>query len=287
MLPPALRLPARYLVAIILAKLMALTAQAWLSRLLRENGYEELQAHYLAYLVVPPILLLMLAPVLLEHRQFLRRLFSPGGLTLRVALAAVALGLTLRIVWWSQLIARVALGITARNDPQTVAGPLLSFACPPLPWLLLGVLVMSIFIPLMEETVDRGLLQSAFVHRGPLPAILISALVFTAFHPPSSYAFVFPMGIIFGIQFWLTGSLWTTVITHATYNGLIQLDWRCLQGQWNPPLASLPQLVPGVTAFLVLVTACLMVVALLRYQQAGAQAAPAHFIAKARSRHAR
>ena len=287
MVPPALRLPAQYLIAIILAKLMALTAQAWLSRVLLANGYEELQAHYFAYLVVPPILLLMLAPLLLEHRKFLQRLFSPSGMTLRVALAAITLGVTLRIVWWSQLIARVALGITASNDPQVIAGPVLSFACPPLPWLLLGVLVMSVCIPLMEETVDRGLLQSALIHRGPLPAILVSALVFTAFHPPSSYAFIFLMGIVFGIQFWLTGSLWTTVITHATYNGLIQLDWRCLQGQWNPPLASLPQLVPGVTAFLVLVTACLMVVALLRYQQAGAQAAPAHFIAKARSRHAR
>jgi membrane protease YdiL (CAAX protease family) len=273
--PPALRLPAQYLAAIVLAKLMALTAQAWLSRVLLAHGFKEPQAHHLAYLVVPPILLLMLAPVLMEHRKFLRQLFSPRGLTLRLALAAVALGVTLRIVWWSQLIARVALGLTASGDPQAIAGPVMSFACPPLPWLLLGVLVMAIFIPLMEETVDRGLLQSAFVHRGPLPAILISALIFTVFHPPSSYVFVFLMGVVFGIQFWLTGSLWTTVITHATYNGLIQFDWRCLQGQWNPPSATLPQLVPGVTALLILVVACLFVVALLRYQRAGAQTAPA------------
>jgi len=273
--PPALRLPAQYLAAIVLAKLMALTAQAWLSRVLLAHGFEEQQAHHLAYLVVPPILLLMLAPVLLQHRKFLQRLFGPGGLTLRLALTAVALGVTLRIVWWSQLIARVALGLTVSGDRQAIAGPVMSFACPPLHWLLLGALVMVIFIPLMEETVDRGLLQSAFVHRGPLPAILISALIFAAFHPPSSYVFVFLMGIVFGIQFWLTGSLWTTVITHASYNGLIQFDWHCLQAQWNPPPATLPQLVPGVTALLVLVVACLIVAALLRYQRAGAQTAPA------------
>jgi hypothetical protein len=76
----------------------------------------------------------------------------------------------------------------------------------------------------MEETVNRGLLQSAFAHKGPLTAILISAVFFTALHPPSSYWFVFLMGLVIGTQFWLTGSLWTTIITHATYNGLAQLD---------------------------------------------------------------
>jgi hypothetical protein len=56
-------------------------AQAWLSRALSARGHGELEAHYLAYLVVPPILLLVLAPVLLEHRTFLLELFSPRKLT--------------------------------------------------------------------------------------------------------------------------------------------------------------------------------------------------------------
>ena len=289
MRPPALSLSFRHVLAIVLAQLLALVAQAWLLRLLVAHGYGELQAHYLAYLVVPPILLPMLAPVLLEHREFLQRLFSPRGLTLRLALAAVGLGITLRIVWWSLLIARVALGMAVNDDPQAVAGPVLSFACPPLPSLLLGLLVMAILIPFMEETVHRGLVQSAFVHRGPLPAILVSAVIFTAFHPPSSYGWVFFMGVVLGIQFWLAGSLWATILTHATYNGLIQLDWRCLQGRWNPSPDSLPQLVPAMIALATLAAALLLVIVILRAQRTGARANPAPATAanQARSRHAR
>jgi membrane protease YdiL (CAAX protease family) len=148
-------------------------------------------------------------------------------------------------------------------------------------------MVMAVLIPLMEETIHRGLLQSAFMHAGPLRAILISAMVFTVFHPPSSYWFVFLMGIVLGVQFWLTGTLWTSMITHAVYNGLIQLDWRCLQGLWNPPPESLPLLIPGAIALATLVVVLLLVVAILLYQRAGAQDAPATAAIQTRSPHAR
>ena len=41
---------------------------------------------------------------------------------------------------------------------------------------------------------------------------------------------VFLMGVVLGTQFWNTRTLWTTIVTHATYNGLVQFDWRCLTG---------------------------------------------------------
>jgi membrane protease YdiL (CAAX protease family) len=287
MRPPALRLPFRQLLVIVLALLFALIVQAWLSRFLHAHGYEALQAHYLAYLVVPPILLLMLAPVLHEHRDFLQRLFSPRGFTLKIAFAAIALGVASRLVWWAQLAARVSLGISVNEDPQAIVGPAFSWACPPFPSLLLGLVVMAVLIPLMEETIHRGLLQSAFVHKGPLPAILFSAAVFTVFHPPSSYWFVFLMGVMLGVQFWLTRTLWATILTHATYNGLIQFDWRCLQGQWNPPPESLPLMVPGIVALAALAGALLLVILLLRIQRAGARTAPATAITKESRPHAR
>ena len=267
MQPPALRLSIRQLLLIILGLTLALMVQAWLSRALQVQGYEQSLAHYLAYFAVPVVLLVMLAPVLFQHRNFLLRLFRRDALTLRLALAAVALGLLARIAWWAQLVARVSLGITVNNDPQAIAGPIFSWGCPPLPSMALGLFVMAILIPIMEETVHRGFLLSAFAHRGALPAVLISSLIFTVFHPPSSYGFVFMMGILFGIQFWTTGSLWATMIAHATYNGLTQFDWRCLQGQWNPPADSLPLLLPGITALLALVVAMSGIVALLRCQR--------------------
>lgn len=287
MQPPAVRIPFRHLLVIVLAQVLSLMAQARLSRVLRVHGYEDVQAHYLAYLVVPPLLLVMLAPVLFAHRALLAGLFSPRKLTVRLALAAVALGVTMRIAWWAQLVARVSLGTIANDDPAAIVGPAFSWNCPPLPSLMLGLIVMAALIPLMEETLQRGFLQSALAHRGPLPAILASALVFAVFHPPSSYEFVFLIGVVLGVQLWVTGSLWTTMITHAIYNGLIQFDWRCLQGQWNPPPDSLPQLLPGVSALLTLVVSCLLVVTLLRYQRAGARTAPARSSNPASSQRAR
>ena len=283
----AARIPFRHLFAIILAQVFALMVQAWLSRILLAHGYERLHAHYLAYLVVPPILLLMLAPVLSEHGDLLKRLFIPRGLTIRLVLAAVALGVAARIAWWSQLIARVSFGLTTNDDPGAIVGPVFSWACPPFPGLLIGVLVMAVLIPIMEETLHRGLIQSAFADKGPVLAVLISATVFTLFHPPSSFAWVFIIGLVMGAQFWLTGTLWASMITHATYNGLIQFDWRCLHGQWNPPAESLPQPVPGMLALAALASALLLIVALLRWQRAGVLGTPAASANPARLRRAR
>jgi membrane protease YdiL (CAAX protease family) len=272
---PNLRLSFRQLLVIVLAQLLALTIQAWLSRILVDRGYEQLQAHYLAYLAVPPILLVTLAPILLEKRQFLQRLLILPRPAVRLILTAVALGVTMRVAWWAQLIARVSFGMTRDDDSQSGDGLVLSIACPPLPALALGVLVMAILIPLMEETLHRGLLQSAFARRGPWRAIMTSALIFTVFHPPSSYGFVFLLGIMLGVQFWVTGSLWTTAITHSIYNGLVQFDWRCLRGHWNPPPESVPLVGAGSMALVALTAAILIAIGLLRCQWAGAQDAPA------------
>jgi membrane protease YdiL (CAAX protease family) len=285
--PPALRLSIRELILVIAGPAFALIVQAGLSQTLRAQGYEQTLAHDLAYLAVPPILLVMLAPLLSRHRGFLAQRLRRHALSTRRVLAAVALGLLARIAWWAQLVVGISFGIVVNDDPQALAGPVFAWSCPAPPSLLLGLIVMAVLVPIMEETVHRGLLLSAFAHRGALPAILISSMIFTVFHPPSTYGFVFVMGILLGIQFWVTGSLWATMITHATYNGLIQFDWRCLRGQWNPPADSLPLLLPGVAALLTLLLAGLGIVALLLYQKAGARSAPAAATTTLRSRRAR
>lgn len=287
MQPPVFRLSSRQLLAVVVGQLLALTVQAWLSRTLIARGVGALQAHYLAYIAVPPILLVVLAPLLFEHRLFLQRLFSRHALTIRVVLAAGLLGVAMRVAWWSQLVARVSLGVGIASRTEVSGAPVLAWACPPLPQLLVGVLVMVALVPVVEETVHRGLLQSAFVHRGPLPAVLVSTVFFTVFHPPSSHGFVLVTGIVLGAQFWLTGSLWPSMITHATYNGLAQLDWRCLHGRWGPGPEDLPQLVTGAIALIILAVAALTVLLLLRLQRAGARVAPAPVASRTHSRRVR
>lgn len=268
--PPALRISVRKLLAIILVLVFVFFVRAWLQLELRAQGLDVDFSKDLSYLIVMPALALMLLPIMWHHRDFLPRLLSRRQLTVRLALSAIALGLVMRTIFWSQLVARVSFGLARDTDPGAVIGPAFSFACPPPQVIGLGVLVMALLVPVIEEVLNRGVIQSAFVHNGRTRAVFMSAIVFTLFHTPSSYAFVFVMGIVLGLQFWNTQTLWASIITHTTYNGLTQLDWRCLRGSWNPTAERLPALVPGFVALGVLVAASGCAIWLLARKDAGA-----------------
>ena len=274
--PPALRIPLRTIIALILVLLFAFIVRSYLQLELRALGYVAGHAKDLSYLMVSPVLVLMLLPIFRHDKDFMRQLLRRSQLKVRLVLSAVALGVLMRLIWWSQLIARTSFGLARNHDPDAVVGPAFSFACPPPQVIGLGLLVMVLLVPVIEEVLHRGILQSAFVHKGRTAAILLSATIFTLFHPPTSYAFVFVMGIVFGLQYWNTHSLWASTITHATYNGLIQLDWRCLRGAWNPPEKELPFLIPGSVALGVLLTASACAIWLLTQESAGATSTPRH-----------
>jgi len=233
----AIRAP---IVAILIIETAALVARSYLELQLQAGGYAASFATDLSYLVVPPILAVLMYPILREHQDYLRSLFQRQHLSLRLVLAAVAVGLFMRIAWWCQLVFRISVGITRNADSEAIVGPDFSIGCPPTLVILLGVLVMALLVPAIEEVINRGLIQSSLAHRGRGQAIVISALVFAVFHPPASYPATFVVGAILGVQFWNSGTLWPSLVTHATYNGLAQLDWRCLTGSWNPPATDLP-----------------------------------------------
>ncbi len=128
----------------------------------------------------------------------------------------------------------------------------------------LSVLVMSVLTPVIEEVVHRGYILTALRKRGMLVAIVVSAIVFAVFHKLTSLPFAFFGGIIFGIQYWKSGSLWPSLISHSTVNILVILDWRCLTGQWNPVRGELPLLLPGAIAAAVIVVCSTALIILLR-----------------------
>ena len=275
--PPALRISVRTVIAIILVLVFALFVRAYIQLELRALNFEAGYAKDLSHLAVSPIFLLMLLPLIRDHKEYWRRVLDRHRLSVRLVLSAVALGVVMRIIWWSQLIVRISFGLTRNHDPAAVVGPEFSFACPHPQVIGLGLLVMALLVPIVEEFVHRGVLQSAFVHKGKPTAILVSAVIFTAFHTPSSYAFVFVMGIVLGLQFWKTQTLWASMITHVTHNGLIQFDWRCLRGTWNPTAEQLPVIVPGSVAITVLIAATACALWLLTRYDAGASSTPRHW----------
>lgn len=261
------------LIAVILATTAALMLRAWLQIELVADGFQRSVAADLSYLVVPPALFALLFPIWQQQGVFLARLLRRRLLTLHLLLRAIAIGCLLRLAAWSELIAGVSFGWYRNADPMAIVGPIFDFDCPAPPALILGILVMVIIVPLVEETIHRGLVQSWLSGHGAVVAIGASAVIFMLAHRPSTWAFALIAGIVFGIQYWQSGTLWSSVVTHATINGLILIDWRCLRGQWNPPAGDIPLWTSGIVSLCTLLLALLSTVFLLR-ERPGAPRTP-------------
>lgn len=251
-------------IAVIVATTAALFARSWLQLELLQDGLQKDYAADLSYLVVPPILLVLLLPVVRQDKVFLVKQFRPSMLSPSIILRAVAVGTLLRVLWWSMTITGVAFGIFRNDDPSAIEGPLFSFQCPPAQVALVGFLVMAVMVPIVEEVTHRAYVQSSLRRRGPVTAIAASATVFAILHPPSNWSFTFVGGVVFGIQYWNSRSLWPSLISHATYNSLVQVDWRCLHGIWNPPISELPLWRIAMPATGMLVFATILIVCLMR-----------------------
>lgn len=88
---------------------------------------------------------------------------------------------------------------------------------------LVSVLVIALLPGVCEELVIRGVLlpSLARVLRGAAAAVLISALVFAVIHfDPFRFLFTLSLGLVLGAVRLGTGSLWPSVIAHATLNTL-------------------------------------------------------------------
>ena len=263
-----------FIFAILLFETFALFVRSYVQLELRESGLSADDAKHLSYLVVPIILGILMYPILRDNQAYLCGLFETKYLRPRLIITAVAVGMLARIVWWSQLVARISFGVTTNSDPSATVGPEFSFGCPGLHWLLLGILVMAVLVPFIEEIINRGLIQSSLMRQNRLFAIIVSAFLFAVYHPFAGIPFVFVFGVVFGIQFANTRTLWATVITHATYNGMLQIDWGCAQTRWNPRPDDLPLICAGTIALLTLVFSMTAICYLISAKWTGASTAP-------------
>lgn len=269
---PGHRISRTTIIAVLVATTAALIACAWLQVRLTDSGMQQALAADLSYLVVPPMLLFLLFPLWRSEKVFLKSLFRRQSLSWRIALTAIVIGILLRLSWWSQLFAGVSFGFYRSDNPDAVVGPSFSFNCGSPTIVALGILVTAVLVPLIEEITHRGYVQTFCERRGVIFAILLSAAIFAVFHSLSSWPFTFFAGIVLGVQYWATRSLWSSVIAHATVNGLTQLDWRCLSTSWIPRAEDLPLWFPGVVATLVLVICLTCLMLLLQKMTTGARA---------------
>ncbi|MHC4945479.1 MAG: lysostaphin resistance A-like protein [Planctomycetota bacterium] len=82
--------------------------------------------------------------------------------------------------------------------------------------------VLVIGAPIAEEFLFRGFLQNLLVRWWkPWTGILVTTMIFTIVHyVPIRFPTVFELGLLLGIIYHFTGSIWAVVIIHMVTNGL-------------------------------------------------------------------
>lgn len=251
------------IIAILIIQLFALLVREFLRTKLGDAGVATDFAKDLSYLVVPALLAVMLLPIFRSNWPPFSKLLSLTRVDLRLVLAAFAIGFLARVAWWSGLILQASLGLTTDSAAAAIEGPHFWFDCPPPVAFVTGLVVWIVLVPVTEEAIHRGLIQSTLMQRGRHFAIVCSALLFAVFHSPSGMLLAFVLGLVFGLQFANTKTLWTTIVTHATYDGLIQFDWRCLHGAWNPRPEDLPYTGTGIVSSFGLIACVALIIGLL------------------------
>ena len=89
--------------------------------------------------------------------------------------------------------------------------------------LIKTVLVMALLPAFGEELLFRGILMR-FAHKrshSMIFPIIVSAVLFMLVHSnPLGMPFILMAGVILALIYWLTGSIWCSILAHFLYNGL-------------------------------------------------------------------
>jgi membrane protease YdiL (CAAX protease family) len=89
--------------------------------------------------------------------------------------------------------------------------------------LLINLVVVAVFAGVGEELLFRGVLQRLLIRifKSPMAGIIVVAFVFSAIHF-QFFGFLprFILGIVLGLIYWYSGSLWPAIIAHFVYDAV-------------------------------------------------------------------
>jgi membrane protease YdiL (CAAX protease family) len=89
---------------------------------------------------------------------------------------------------------------------------------------ILGLIVMALAPAIFEETMFRGGVQNLLqkLTKNPWISIGVTSLIFSAIHF-SFYGFLprFALGVVLGLIFYFSGSLWLSILAHFFNNALV------------------------------------------------------------------
>lgn len=142
-----------------------------------------------------------------------RRGFSLGvrSTVVRFWIAAVMIGIT---AWYVDL--RIVEQLHLHSEPERLEEIV---AASPLPATLI---VLALLPAIGEELLFRGVLARALVVRSAILAIVVSAVVFSAYHlNPVQMAGTFPLGLALGVLAVRSHSIVPGMITHVLNNAIV------------------------------------------------------------------
>jgi membrane protease YdiL (CAAX protease family) len=134
-------------------------------------------------------------------------------LALGVAPLAELVAEAVKVLTQSELtVSQVVVTVAQRSD-ATVFG--------------LALLALAGLPALIEEVLFRGVLFAAFARQSAVHGVMVSSLLFGAFHfEPSQAAGTAVLGVAFALGRLYSGSLVTSFVAHAVYNGTVLLSVR-------------------------------------------------------------
>lgn len=164
----------------------------------------------------------LLAAVALRIRDFRAfgfRAVEPKWVAVGVALGVVAFGLSFIV---EAVYFHFITEVNTQADFQAAAsGGALS--------LLVLLVAGALLTPLGEEVVFRGVIATALNRHGAWAGVLGSAVIFAAVHGPSVIFFdALMVGILIGVLYRKTGSLWPALAVNVVYNGLHLVTYSIL-----------------------------------------------------------
>lgn len=183
-----------------------------------------LQQHYPIITVIFSLFLIPAYTIWLAYarrrnpRVLLTERMRPSDLLAGLAMIVGALGLTnlffLLLEWLAERSPFVSRQL---EDYERIAGSFTPDAG--IFWLILGICIMA---PLTEELLFRGIIQGEFRRVMPEPvAIVLQAVLFAAYHmQPVQSAYALIPGLLLGLAYAWTRSIWVPILMHMTFNFL-------------------------------------------------------------------
>ncbi len=110
--------------------------------------------------------------------------------------------------------------LTGLNAPTELGFPINNVA-----QLFLAIIVSAFLPAIVEEIIFRGVILNGLRNKGKWFAIIISALAFSLMHTSIfqlPYTFIF--GILLGLIYWETNTLWLTMIIHFVSNTQVLIN---------------------------------------------------------------